>query len=202
MYTPVAINATTLTEYALRPFATGPSALDRVLSLARRLADGAPVLVLARRGGPKLPAMPEGVRLVTRDTWTMGQGLSDMASLVSAADSEQYPRGLPILYLQGDSPFSDLELCERLLSIHKRFRAEYTFADGYPPGFAAEVLSSRCLPNLVELAARDDTASDSGTAGGIEREALFALIQKDMNAYDVETELAPIDMRVYRFSPT
>jgi len=132
----------------------------------------------------------------------MGQGLSDMASLVSAADSEQYPRGLPILYLQGDSPFSDLELCERLLSIHKRFRAEYTFADGYPSGFAAEVLSSRCLPNLVELAARDDTASDSGTAGGIEREALFALIQKDMNAYDVETELAPIDMRVYRFSPT
>lgn len=114
--------------------------------------------------------------------------------LSSAADfAASRAQAKAVLYLQADSPFIDEALTSTLLDLHRRYRAEYTFADGYPPGFVPELLATRVLPNLVELAARSDAPAD--------RDGLFAVIQKDINSYDIETHLSPVDMRAYRFSP-
>ncbi|HOZ72703.1 MAG TPA: spiro-SPASM protein [Spirochaetales bacterium] len=190
METLAIINAIGLSEHATSPWADGPSALERAVAFAERLAPGRPgadrhsrILVLA--SGP-LPEL--GPRSVVRDTWTMRDVLAEADRFASAE-----PDCDTVIYLRGDEPFLDAGLTGRLLELHGRYRAEYTFADGYPPGFSPELLSVKTLPNLVELASRHEVKPERGD--------LFALIQNDINSYDIETHLSPRDMRAYRFSP-
>ena len=185
MQTIAIINASSINEYALEPFAGGPGSLDRVRSLADRLAGPDGVLILMGAG----QAGPEGARVARRDAWTMKAVLEEASAFAS-----EHPGADAVLYLQADAPFTDPALAERLLALHRRYRAEYTYADGWPAGFAPELLSPRALPNLAELASRHDLPVD--------RDALFAVIQKDINSYDIETELSPVDLRGLRFSPT
>jgi hypothetical protein len=91
-----------------------------------------------------------------------------------------------IIYVFGDCPFLDAETTGRMLENHVRYYANYTFADGYPAGITPEIVAARTLPALAALAAL-------GPAGEtpVNRETLFTLIQKDINAFDIETELSP-----------
>ncbi len=183
METLAIINATRVNEFATQPFAGGPSAFERVLSRAREAA-GDGILVLA--GAGKLP--DSGTAFSRKPVWSMHGVMTEISSFIALhVDVEA------VLYYQADTPFVDADLTETLLELHRRYRAEYTFADGYPPGFAPEILAARVLPNLVELAARHDAPA--------ERDGLFAVIQKDINSYDIETHLSPVDLRGYRFSP-
>lgn len=185
MATIVIVNATHCTRHAFVPFAGSDSAFRRVLAFARTLASPNAVHVVALKGFSE--AVPDaGLSLV--DTGDMRAVL--MAALAACPDPDQRHE---LVYVHGDAPFLDAELSATLLDTHRRYRAEYTYADGYPAGFAPEILSSRALPNLVELASRNDIAA--------ERDGLFALIQKDINSYDIETVLSPVDLRSYRFSP-
>lgn len=182
METLAIINATRVNEFATRPLAGGPSALARVEALARSVAGGN-VLVLASA------ALPDtGLPVVRKPAWSMLDVLTEAAAYASSK-----PGFDTVLYLQGDAPFVDAELTDTLMELHRRYRAEYTFADGYPPGFAPELLAVKTLPNLVGLATKHDVPAD--------RDGLFAVIQKDINSYDIETHLSPVDLRAYRFSP-
>ncbi|MBN2875180.1 MAG: spiro-SPASM protein, partial [Spirochaetales bacterium] len=188
METRAVINATRVNEFAIKPFAGGPGAFERVVAMARSAANG-DILVLAGPGlsipDEKLAA--DGLTVVRRQSWSMHAALEAMSSFAASAEAGT------LVYYQADSPFVDAGLCATLLDLHRRYRAEYTFADGYPPGLAPEVLAAKSLPNLVELASRFDAPSD--------RDGLFAVIQKDINSYDIETHLSPVDLRGYRFSP-
>ncbi|PKL26467.1 MAG: spiro-SPASM protein [Spirochaetae bacterium HGW-Spirochaetae-3] len=182
METLAIINATSVNEFATRPLAGGPSALARAETLARSVAGGN-ILVLASS-----PLPDTGLPTVLKPSWSMHDVLSEAAAFASSK-----PESDTVLYLQGDAPFVDAALTDTLLELHRRYRAEYTFADGYPPGFAPELLAVKTLPNLVGLAAKHDVPVD--------RDGLFAVIQKDINSYDIETHLSPVDLRAYRFSP-
>jgi spiro-SPASM protein len=81
-----------------------------------------------------------------------------------------------------------------MLENHTRYYAHYTFADGYPAGIAPEIIAVRTLSSLAALC-KDPPAP-------ITRDTLFALIQRDINAFDLETELSPKDMRLLRASLT
>ncbi len=186
METLAIINAVRLGPNALKPFADGPSAFSRVIDYARTFASR--VVVLADEGGPGLGGAATGVITHRREGWTMASLLEAVAGEASA-----HPGADAILYAHGDAPFMDAGLSDELLAMHRRYRAEYTFADGYPPGFAPELLASRSLPNLAALAARHDAPAD--------RDGLFAVIQKDINSFDIETKLSPADLREYRLSP-
>ncbi len=181
------INATTLNEYSFMPFAGGLSAFERVMGLFLQLCAPNDILVL---GGMDFdPArVNAGGSLKQAAAWRMHTVLEEAKAFALAR-----PDADILVYAHGDSPFLDLSLSEGLLSLHRQYRAEYTYADGYPPGFAPEILSARILPNIAELASRHDSPAD--------REGLFAVIQKDINSYDIETELAPKDLRGYRISP-
>jgi spiro-SPASM protein len=95
-----------------------------------------------------------------------------------------------LVLMTADELFLDAELSSRLLDDFRRYRADYAFADGYPVGLAVEVLHPRILPALAALAAKHPT--------GLERGWLFRLIQKDINAFDIETLISPRDMRDLR----
>lgn len=191
MRTLAVLNAIALTEYAFIPFAAGSSAFERSLAVLRGLAADEDILVLAGEGMAKEARayLPPGIRLEPEGTSaTMKAVLDAVASFAAAHSGAEL-----VVYAHGDAPFLDQGLAERLIALHRKYRAEYTYADGYPVGFAPEILSARVLPNLAELAGRYDTPA--------ERDGLFAVIQKDINSYDIETELSPLDLRSYRLSP-
>lgn len=99
-----------------------------------------------------------------------------------------------VIYSYNDCPFINVELTKEILQTHQEFKAEYTFADGYPYGFAPEVIDTGTLKILAQL------IKDEQTQRKLERDTLFELIKTDINSFDVESVLAPEDWRLYRFA--
>ena len=96
------------------------------------------------------------------------------------------------LYFYGDTPLLDTKLTKKMIDNHYRYYAHYSFADGYPYGLTPEILSSSCLKQLIPLAEKE--------SGQVKRDSLFHCLQKDINAFDIETEISPVDMRLKRIS--
>jgi spiro-SPASM protein len=99
-----------------------------------------------------------------------------------------------VVLVGADGPFLRPDLVTAMLSLHREYRADYTFADGYPAGLTAEIFRPSILPVLTDWAA--------GRTGPFERDTLFQLLSVDINRFDVETQLSPIDLRTRRLSLT
>lgn len=112
-----------------------------------------------------------------------------LASLTAAA--EGYGE---LLLVADDAPFLRPDLVAELLNLHRTYRADYTFADGFPAGLAPEVLKPAILATLAAWAADRN--------GPVDRESLFQLLSVDINRFDVETHLSPVDLRTRRLSFT
>ena len=95
-------------------------------------------------------------------------------------------------YFYGDTPLLDTTLTTRMVENHYKYFADYTFADGYPYGLTPEILNRHCLSQLIPL------ALDSSDP--VVRDSLFKILQKDINAFDIETEISSVDMRLKRLS--
>ncbi len=93
-------------------------------------------------------------------------------------------------FLHGDTPFYDLDLSRQLFEQHIEYAAEYSFVDGYPEGFAPEILASGLCPILYEVSKDDQTP--------IVRNFIFETVKKEINNYDIETIIAPHDLRHLR----
>ena len=57
------------------------------------------------------------------------------------------------------------------------------FADGYPYGLTPEILNTEILPALQNLTVEDGSRVD--------RSGIFTILSRDINSFDVETEIAP-----------
>jgi spiro-SPASM protein len=182
MSTIAVVNAIDLAPAATRPLGGGPSALVRALAAARMLPGKPGIVLLA---SSHLAADPD-VRVAHRNAWTTSDLLSALAD--AGAGHED------IFYYYADFPLLDPVLAARLHASHRRYFAEYTFADGWPAGLAPEIVRCDAVPRMQALAA----GSPALGAAPVARDALFAVIQKDINAFDVETELAPRDQRMLR----
>ena len=75
---------------------------------------------------------------------------------------------------------------------HLRYAAEYSYADGWPYGVAPELLSPGTAAILAKILGDND--------GPVGRDALFSVIKKDINAFDIEAEISPVDLRCHRLS--
>ena len=95
-----------------------------------------------------------------------------------------------IIYFSADCPLVDLQLTEKMYSNHNKYFCEYTFADGYPAGVSVEIIKTSILPMLAKLAGDLD--------GRILRNTIFSLIEKDINSFEIETEISPDDQRLLR----
>ena len=185
MRTAALVYAGSISPHALSPLAGGASAFGRSLAFARSLP-GVERVIVAEGSLP----LPRGdFARVSRESWTVDSLLGELAAAGEGAEA--------VFLVWGDLPFLDPALAARMLESYGRYRAEYGFADGYPVGLAAEILSPRILPNLRSLAA--SIASGPGAASSApERESLFAVVQKDINSFDIETEISPKDLRDLR----
>jgi len=130
-------------------------------------------------------SVPEGVFIEKRDSWTVKALLETIAAHSVDFDLSYFA--------WADCPFLDPALAGRLAERHVRYAAEYSYADGWPYGLAPELLS----PGTAAILAKILGDSDGGPVG---RDALFSVIQKDINAFDIETEISPVDLRCHRLS--
>ncbi|MDR1837708.1 MAG: spiro-SPASM protein [Treponema sp.] len=163
------------------------------------VSDGKNSLALSLERGKKFPgvgktaffAPPLGdfsylqdIHIVQRDIWTQRTLLEKIAELQAGFDCAYF--------VFADCPFLDPALAGALVERHMRYAAEYSYADGWPYGLAPEILSRGTAGILAKIIGEDD--------GPVERDMLFSVIQKDINAFDIETEISPVDLRCHRIS--
>ena len=72
-----------------------------------------------------------------------------------------------------DCPFLNNKLTAELLDLHTKYKAEYTFADGYPYGLTPEIIDAGTLKILVQLA---ESKADFAQAE-VKPGTLFSLIK-------------------------
>jgi spiro-SPASM protein len=175
-------NGLTISPYCRRALPGGSSALERAAAYARSLPGVSRAVLLLPPGAPD----PGGFEAVHLGSVSAVELVDRLAALGQGFEQ--------IFYFFADCPLLDHDLAGRMLANHQRYFAEYTFADGYPQGLAPEILRPEVLPALRKLAEASPEIAAS------ERGALFELIKKDINAFELETELAPADLRLLRLS--
>ena len=101
------------------------------------------------------------------------------------------------IFSYNDLPFLDAELTKQIIEYQTEYKSEYTFADGFPYGFAPEAIDNGTLAILCEISKTTQIELGQKT---VTRDAIYNLIKTDINSFEVETVLAPNDWRLYRFS--
>ena len=170
-----------LTNEAFQPLLNGKNSVSLSVEQANKFPGVGKTVLLAQEGDF---SFLNGVEIEYRDTWTKRSLLEKIAELQS---------GFDIAYFAfADCPFLDPALAGSIAERHLRYAAEYSYADGWPFGLAPETLSGGTAAILAKILGDDD--------GPVERDFLFSVIQKDINAFDIETEISPVDLRCHRLN--
>ena len=178
------INAIDLGAPATRPLLNGSSSFFRVLQFARSLPGVTQTALLASDAHPLPPDTPRDCRVIARRAWTVAELTAELEKLADGFED--------VFYFFGDCPFLDLTVAGKMHGNHRRYWADYTFADGYPQGLTPEIVTRDALSRLRGMSSSDTAIPD--------RETLFTVLRKDINSFDIETELAPADLRLLRVS--
>jgi spiro-SPASM protein len=193
-------NAMALNALALEAIPPGESALKRVARYARELPGVDRTVVLLADGDSRPAGLEAAATELGFDSQTLkGDSITELLrTLQSLADGYDN-----LFYFFADCPLLDQSLSTRMLDSHGKYYADYTFADGYPYGLSPEILKPAVLAPLLALASKPETAGGTFAAEeesirARDRGALFELIKKDINAFDIETELSPVDLRMLR----
>jgi spiro-SPASM protein len=177
------INAIDLSVYAYDKIGGGKSAIERACEAAWNLPGIEKVVLLADKNA-SIPALVPAPLVVEKNSWNIAELLDTLQSHSKEADC--------VFYYFGDCPFIDPGLAFKMQSNHAKYFADYSFADGYPYGVAPEIISPRIFGQLRKLSEKSNPR--------VTRESIFDIIKKDINSFDVETELSPVDLRFLRIS--
>jgi len=177
------INAVGLTSRAFRAVRGGKSAFAAALEFARGLPDVDRVVLLTDSASSDA-VRGAGAEVRVLSDWTIRALIAELGAASSGRED--------VFYLFGDCPLLDAEIARRMYRNHRAYFAEYSFADGYPLGLTPEIIQTGAIPRIARLLRDDD--------GKIERDTLFTLIQRDVNSFDIETEISPKDLRLLRLS--
>lgn len=178
------INATDLRPPAGRPILDGASSFQRAMRFALGLPGVDELLILASSSRVLPHETPPNSRVIERPSWSVADLIAEMEKAGQGFED--------IFYFFADCPFLDPVIASRMHASHRRYWADYTFSDGFPLGLTPEILTQQTVSRLRGMSTADSGAPD--------RETLFAVIRKDINSFDIETELAPADLRLLRVS--
>ena len=120
---------------------------------------------------------------------SLNQLLEEMSQACKKHDADT------VIFSFDDCPFLNLEITRKLLDFHTEYKSEYTFADGYPYGFAPEIIHSGTINILYELS---KTSQKELGLESVNNESIFNLIKTDINSFEVETLMADEDWRLLR----
>ncbi len=172
--------AASITDNCVEQLDGDKSALDMVLQFAENLPDTDSIVLLCGEGFP-VSSYPD-IDTIHDERWTVSKLTNWLARLSEGFDH--------VFYMYGDTPFLDNDKADEMYSNHLKYAAQYSFADGYPIGVAPEIIESGTLKLIDGLAAGNETP--------VERDSIFEVLKKDINAFDIETDIAAIDQRLLR----
>ncbi|MBI9108326.1 MAG: spiro-SPASM protein [Spirochaetales bacterium] len=178
----VIINASGLSEYAMKDMGNGRNSVEFAVEAALKMpATGRAVII------DELCPCLEYLSSFTKKTRAKASASALIQALIEL--SEGYDN---IFYFYADCPLIDTDLAGKMYRNHLKYFSEYTFADGYPVGLTVEIIKTSVLPLVAKLAENDDSVAGRNT--------VFSLIEKDINSFDIETEISPDDQRLLRLS--
>ena len=169
------------------------SAFERTLTWTRGVEGSLGIVVAVSEktdGMVRSSLKSQGIeaKIIKREVWLTRDLLEQMALSVSQSGADC------AVYSFADRPFLDSVLTKSLLKDHFEYAAEYTFADGYPEGFAPEVIDKGTLNILASLAKEKDKVGLSPVKTG----SIFSVIKTDINSFEIETVIAEKDWRMLR----
>ncbi len=198
----VVLNAIHIDNYAFEPlFPDGDSALARTVKRAALLSDKGPLFMLVsdaadgERIKTHLGAAGSEITMTGGEIRSTGDYLAALEFCASGAAARGAGKGSIFYHIYADAPLFDDALALRMAEKHRTYYATYSFADGYPRFLAPEIVSVSVLGQLKELYR---SRKEAGKEIGLSDTVLFDIIQKDINAFDIETEIAPEDLRMLR----
>ncbi|MDR1149335.1 MAG: spiro-SPASM protein [Spirochaetaceae bacterium] len=178
--------AGSLHDEAFKKSFGGKCAFELALKSAAAFPFAAKLVMLARNDFDEslIPAGIENITLLRENEWTTKNFLNALARAGEGFDLSYFA--------WADSPFLDPKLAESLACRHIRGAAEYSYSDGWPAGLSPEILSPGTAGILAAINAGGETP--------VQRDTIFAVLQKDINAFDIETEISPVDLRQRRLN--
>ncbi len=121
--------------------------------------------------------------------WTSGRLINEISAAAKNAAADF------VVYADASAAFLDLPLSKKLIQDHVEYKAEYTFADGYPAGFAPEIIDSGAAAIMASLC---QSASAAEAQKPVCAQSVFNIIKGDVNSFEIETEIASVDYRLLR----
>ncbi|MDR0442287.1 MAG: spiro-SPASM protein [Treponema sp.] len=170
-----------LSKEAFEPVYNGKNSLTLSLEQAKKFPGVGKTALLACAGDF---SGLQDVQIIQKDAWTKRTLLEKIAELQEGFDCAYFAFV--------DCPFLDPAMAGAIAERHTRYAAEYSYADGWPYGLAPEMLSPGTAAILAKILGEED--------GHVERDILFSVIQKDINAFDIEAEISPVDLRCHRIT--
>jgi spiro-SPASM protein len=195
MKTAVILNAASDPRYMFDKAFGGRSAYMFALEWASSISEQTGIFILAAKNTctqcrEEAAAAGISVTVIEKDVWIVAHLLDEISALTESSGAGT------AVYAYADCPFLDKTLTAELLLTHEKYAAEYTLADGYPYGFAPELLDKGISAILAQLAkTKQKKLGDSP----VERNSIGTLLKTDINSFEIETVLAPKDWRLYRF---
>ena len=181
------INCTNFTQYGFMEISEGKSSFETAVEYALSLEGVEKAVIIADRKEQERFKTGSGkVKTVAVDGFD-STVLFDI--FIKEAEGSEY-----IFYIYGDCPFLDRNTADRMFKNHLKYFAQYSFADGNPYGTAPEILSYEIAGALKVLSEKKPEK--------VERDTVFKTIQKDINSFDIETEISEKDLRLLRVSLT
>ncbi len=175
---------------------SGKSAFSRCLEWTKKIPDcGGVIIFSSARNEEKVKcALAEAnindSRIILKEKWLCRDLVVTMSVEMASAKAEN------AVYTDSDRPFLDETLTKEVLACHEKYIAEYTFADGYPLGFAPEVIHAGTLNILSTFAT--ETHKEAADVE-VSSDCIFNLLKTDINSFEIESVIAPKDYRMSRF---
>ncbi len=97
------------------------------------------------------------------------------------------------IFAWADCPFLNKGISDKLIEYHETYKAEYTFAEGFPYGLAPEIIHTGTVNILLNLAKTNGFENAT-----VERNSFFEVIKTDINSFEIETFISDHDWRYLR----
>ena len=180
-----------LVSEAFEPVFKGESAFSLAIKHSLAFPGCEKVVLLAKENQPNdidcSFLEKNRVSVIKNPVWTVSELLKTLSEASAGYDFAYYA--------WADSPFLDASLAGKIAERHTRFAAEYSYCDGWPDGLGPELVTSASAGILYKIAGEDGT-------GPVKRDSIFTVLQKDINSFDIETEISTVDLRHHRLSFT
>ena len=99
------------------------------------------------------------------------------------------------IFAWADLPFINEKLTFEIIKNHAEYKAEYTFADGYPYGVSPEAIERGAAAIIAKIAESPECEAANKNAS---RDCFFSIMSGDINSFEIETVLAEKDFRLAR----